>query len=325
MCERDPLYALKLAEAASIISAELPVESYPPKTIHHLRGDAQKERANAFRFLGRLSKALDAVTTAEAEYRKLPHEGIGLVAVKYVRGCIQYEQDDFEAAERSAHEAADAALHFGAADRYMSARYLIGQIAFDKHEYSTAAGVFESILRYGEEKGDLLWIARASQAAGGCYLELGRKAESGRYLHEALRLFMDLDFGPEVTRTRWTIARLIFAEGNTSQAIHRLRTTIAEFTEYEMLTDAAVVAVDLAEILHATGRLREIPKVLSNVVQTFMDAGRLTSALAALAYLKEAATTGTMTIQLVAHVRRFVLRAEREPELLFAPPPPRPL
>jgi hypothetical protein len=52
MCERDPLYALKLAEAASIISAGLPDESYPRKTIHSLRGDAQKERANAFRFLG---------------------------------------------------------------------------------------------------------------------------------------------------------------------------------------------------------------------------------------------------------------------------------
>lgn len=325
MCERDPLYALRLAEAATIISTELPDVSYPRNTIHNLRGDAQKERANAFRFLGRLPQALEAIDIAEAEYRKLPHEGIGLVAVKYVRGCIQYEQEDLEAAERAANEAAEAALHLGAADRYMSARYLIGQIVFDKHEYSAAAGVFESILRYGEEKGDLLWIARASQAAGGCYLELDRKAESGRYLHEALRLFMDLDFGPEVTRTRWTIARLIFAEGNTSQAIHRLRTTIAEFTEYEMLTDAAVVAVDLAEILHATGRLREIPKILSNVVQTFMVAGKLTSALAALAYLKEAATTGTMTPQLVAYVRRFVLRAEREPELPFSPPPAHPL
>lgn len=54
MCERDPLYALKLAEAASIISAELPDASYPRNTIHDLRGEAQKEQANALRFLGRL-------------------------------------------------------------------------------------------------------------------------------------------------------------------------------------------------------------------------------------------------------------------------------
>jgi tetratricopeptide (TPR) repeat protein len=325
MCERDPLYALKLAEAATIISTELPDDSYPRKTIHNLRGDAQKEQANAFFLLGRLPQALRAIAIAESEYRKLPHEGIGLVAVQYIRGFIQYEQEDFEAAERSVQQAAEAALHLGAADRYMSARYLLGRILFDRCEYSAAAGVFESILRYGEEKGDVPWIARASHVVGGCYLELGRKAEASRYLHEALRLYTKLDFGPEVTRTHWTIARLLFAEGNASQAIYRLRRTIAEFTEYGILTDAAVVAVDLAEILHATGRLREIPKILSNVVQTFMDAGKLTSALAALAYLKEAATDGTMTNQLVAYVRRFVIHAERQPELLFSPPPPEPL
>lgn len=325
MCERDPLYALKLAEAASIISAELSDESYPRKTIHSLRGDAQKEQANAFRFLGRLPEAHQAITNAEQEYRKLPHEGIGLVAVKYVRGMIQYEQDDLEAAERSAHEAAEAALHLGAADRYMSARHLLGHVLFDRREYIAAATIFESILRYGEEKGDRVWIGRESLAVGGCYLEVGQNLEASRYLHEALRLFTELDFGSEMTRTHWAIARLIFAEGNTSQAIYRLRRTIVEFTEYEMFTEAAVVAVDLAEILHASGRLREIPKVLSKVVQTFMDAGKLTSALTALAYLKEAATTGTMSTELVAYVRRFVVRAERQPEVLFSPPPPTPL
>ena len=325
MCERDPLYALKLAEAATSISTELPDESHPRKAIHNLRGDAQKEQANAFFLLGRLSDALRAISFAEEEYRKLPHEGIGLVAVKYIRGFIQCEQEDFEAAERSVHEAAESALHLGAADRYMSARYLLGRIFFDRCEYVAAAAVFESVLRYGEEKDDVPWIARASHVVGGCYLELGRKAEASRYLHEALRLYTALGFGPEVTRTHWTIARLLFAEGNASQAIYRLRRTIAEFTEYGILTDAAVVAVDLAEILHATGRLREIPKVLSNVVQTFMNAGKLTSALTALAYLKEAATDGTMNRQLVAYVRRFVIHAERQPELLFAPPPPNPL
>lgn len=320
MCERDPLYALKLAEAATIISTELPDESYPRKTIHNLRGDAQKEQANAFRFLGRYPEALRSITNAEAEYRRLPHEGVGLVAVKYVRGIIQYEQDDLESAERSAYEAAEGALHLGEADRYMSARHLLGHILLDRHDHSGAAAVFQSILRYSEEHGNAAWIARESLAVGICYHELGKMAEASRYLHEALRLFIDLDFGPDVTRTHWAIARLMFAEGNASQAIYRLRRTITEFTDYEMLTDAAVVAVDLAEILHATGRMRDIPKVLSNVVQTFMDAGKLTSALAALAYLKEAATAGTMTAQLVAHVRRFVMRAEREPERLFAPP-----
>jgi tetratricopeptide (TPR) repeat protein len=320
MCERDPLYALKLAEAARVISYTLPDDRYPRSTLHELRGHAYKEEANAFLFLGRLPEAWQAITFAEREYRKLSFEGVGMVAVKYIRGLICYEQDDLEAAERYANEAAEDALQLGMADRYMSARHLLGYVHFDRREYAMAASIYESILRYGEEKGAAGWIARESLAVGGCYLELGRTSEATRYLYDALRLFTDLGYGPDITRTHWSIARLMFAEGNGIEAIFRLRKTITEFTEYEMLTDAAVVAVDLAEILHATGRLREIPKVLANVVQTFVDAGKLTSALTALAYLKEAATAGTLTTDVVAYVRRFVQRADRQPDLLFAPP-----
>lgn len=325
MCERDPLYALKLAEAATAISIALPDATYPRTTIHELRGEAQKEQANAFRFLGRLHEGLQAIAIAEAEYRQLPHEGDGLVAVKYVRGYIQYEQDDLDAAERSAHEAAEAAIHLGSAERYMKARHLLGHVLFDRREFIAAAEVFESILRYGEEKRDTVWIARELLALGACYLELTRITEASRCLHEALRLFTNLQFAPEVTRVHWTIARLLFAEGHANEAIYRLRRTIQEFTGYEMLTDAAVVAVDLAEILQALDRTREIPKILSAVVKTFMDAGKLTSALTALAYLKDAAKSGMMTPHLVAYVRRFVIRAERQADILFVPPPPGPL
>ena len=67
--------------------------------------------------------------------------------------------------------------------------------------------------------------------------------------------------------------------------------------------------------------------MLGNVVQTFMAAGKLTSALTALAYLKDAAAAATDTIPsgIFSYVRRFVERAERQPELLFVPPPPEPL
>jgi hypothetical protein len=83
------------------------------------------------------------------------------------------------------------------------------------------------------------------------------------------------------THARWAIAKLIFSDGDASEAIYRLRMCIKEFTSYEMLTEAAVVAVDLAEILQGIGRPREVAKVLASVVRTFMDAGKLTSALTA--------------------------------------------
>lgn len=325
MCDGDPLYALKLAETATVISQSLPDDSYPRNTIHELRGDSLKAQANAYFSLGRFPEATRALDWAESEYRQLPHENAGLSAVQYVRGSIYYEQGDFDEAERAIAEASDAARRVGDDDRYINAREVLGQILYDRHRVAAAATVFESVLRYGQEQGSIARVARGSLALGICYTDLGRTLEAERHLAEALRLFTNLVFKPYVTRVHWAMARLIFAQGNPSEAIYRLRRCIEEFSRYALATDAALVAVDLAEIMHAADRTRDIPKVLANVVRVFMDVGKLTSALTALAYLKDAASSGNVTPGLVAYVRRFVQRAERQPELLFAPPPQDPV
>ncbi|HEX6096826.1 MAG TPA: hypothetical protein VF432_10925 [Thermoanaerobaculia bacterium] len=317
MCERNPLYALKLAEAAIAIANALPDADYPRDTIHELRGEAMKEQANALFFLGRLRDALGAITCADAAYRKVKRESLGLASVTYILGLVHYEQEDLSTAEETAYRAADIALRFGATDLYMSAKYLLGYVLFDRHEYAAATEVFEGILRYGNARQNVSWIARASLAVGACWLETGRRWEASRYLEEALRLYTKLDLTTEVTRSQWLLARITFADGNRQEAVNRLRRCIREFTEFGVLTDAALVALDVAEYLDAMGRTRDIPKVLGNVVQRFVEAGKLTSALAALAYLKDA----HVTPGLVAHVRRFIKRADRQPELLFAPPP----
>lgn len=320
MCERQPLYALSLAEAATRIADLLPDASYPRATIHELRGEARKEQANAFRFLGRFADALRALDAAEEEYRKLPLEGVGLVAVQYVRASVFHEQEHLDAAEVLARQSAAGALHLGETDRFMRARHLQGEILYDRRLFKDAAEIFASILTYGKQHGDVLWIARESLTLGHCDIELRSLPEASRLLHQALRLFSDLGLPPEVTRTGWAIARLHFAEGKAAEATFRLRTAIQELTRFGILTDAAIAAVDLAEMLHTVGRTREIPKLLTGIVQTFTAAGKITGALTALAYLKDAAAAGQIAPPAFPHVRRFLARAERQPELLFAPP-----
>jgi len=312
---------LKQAEAATTISQMLPDNSYPRGTIHELRGQALKEQANALRLLGRFPEALEAINAAEAEFSTLRQPTAGLAAVKFVRGTILYEQENLADAETAAVEAAEAAASDGIRDIQRNATNLLGYILFDRHDYEAAARIFERSLHQRQEEGAALWIARDSLSVGLCHLELHQLSGASRHLHEALRHFVDLRMGPDVTRAHWAIARLIFAEGNPQEAIYRLRRCIGEFSRLQILTDAALVAIDLAEILEATGRQREIGKVLAGVVQTFMNAGKLTSALTALAYLKDASSNGTMTVNLVSYVRHFVKRAERQPDLLFVPPP----
>lgn len=321
MLARKPLYALAIAEAAVAISKRLPDDRYPRRTVHELRGEALKENANALHQLGRLSEALAVLDEAQAEYEKASHPGLGLVAVTYIRAAILYEQDQYLLAETLANEAAAGAIHLGAIDRYLSAQFLRAEIKYERGEIGDAARLFALVRGYGEKMADDLWTARGSLAVGICYLQLGCAREASDYLHAALRVFTKLGAETYLIRTKWAIAQLLFHQGKVGEGIHRVRLAVEDLSKLGMLTDAALAAIDVAEMLNASGRKSEIPKVLSGVVQTFARAGKVTSALAALAYLKDAAAGGTMTYSLTAYVRRFVSRADRQPELLFAPPP----
>jgi tetratricopeptide (TPR) repeat protein len=321
MCERDPRYALVIADAAIGIAAELPENAYPASALHEWRGEAWKEQANALHHLGRFPEALTALDNAEDELTQLRHLGLGQVAVMYVRALVLFEQERFDEAERLAVASGSAALHLGSTDRYMRALHLQGQILFYKPDINAAAARFEEVLRYGQQQGSSIWIARESLTLGNCWIEVGDLDRARRDLLEALRRFKALRLDAEMTRTEWAMARLLFAEGAPNEAISRLRKCIADLTRYQMLTDAAIATVHLAEMLNATDQRREIPKLLKGMVKTFVSAGKITGALMALAYLKDAAAAGKMTAAVSAHVRRFIIRTEHQPDLLFAPPP----
>jgi tetratricopeptide (TPR) repeat protein len=325
MCTRKPLYALALAEAAVRISAALPDETYPRATIHELRGEAWKEQANALYYLGRFDDSLDALASAETEYLSLPHEGLGLVAVTYVRAGILYEQGQLDAADELARESAQAAIHLGATDRSMRALHLQGEIRRRRGDLRGAIELFASVLRYGEETSDKGWIAREARALGVCYIDLMNAAEASRHLYTSLRFCTGMGSAVEMTRTQWAIARLVFLQGKPEEAVRQLRGVVGDLTREGMLTDAALAAVHLAEMLHATDRTREIPKLLAGVVQTFVAAGMLSGALSALAYLKVASIAGIMTPAMFSHVHQFIARAERQPALPFVPPQESPL
>jgi len=78
--------------------------------------------------------------------------------------------------------------------------------------------------------------------------------------------------------------------------------------------------LDLIESLLLAGRTREIPALCSEVMRYFRRLGKLRQAMTAAAFLKEAAAQGSIRVATVQHVRLFVQRLERLPDLIFAPP-----
>lgn len=88
-----------------------------------------------------------------------------------------------------------------------------------------------------------------------------------------------------------------------------------------MISDAALVRLDIVEVLLALGQRRQIVQLASRLFDVFKKAGMITGQLTAIAFIKEAAAAGMLTPAGVNAVRTFLRRAERQPELAFVPPP----
>lgn len=133
--------------------------------------------------------------------------------------------------------------------------------------------------------------------------------------------FHHLGLSAEVTRTDWGIGLVLTVDQRYADALELLRRVRDQFSQSGLITDAALVTLDVMDDLHCLDRIDEIASEASAIITTFTEAGMVTSALTAFAYLQEASTVRTVTPQQIDHVRQFLYRAEREPLLLFALPP----
>jgi len=320
-CTREPLEALTFAEQAIDIAERLPDDVYDGSLVYDLRGTAWKERANALRFLGRFDEALASLDRASEAYAHVPSSPLGPATVIFVRASILYERGRLPEALRLAETSERQFAHIGDRERQMRARHLQANIRFYLQEIGTAREMYREILAWAESRHDLTWIARESRTLAHCALECEDFAEAAQRFDTALRAFRELGETSEVTRTEAGIGRLLLATGRIDEATGYLAKVEERFRELGLLTDAALVALHAMDGWYVQGAMAEIAAKAAVLIDVFTAAGMLTSALQAFAYLKEAATSGRVTPAIIEHVRKFVSQVEREPQLLFAPPP----
>ncbi|MEA2235532.1 MAG: hypothetical protein QOC81_256 [Thermoanaerobaculia bacterium] len=295
VCESEPLDALTFADAAISVAEALPDDTYPANAIYELRGTAWKERANAQRFLGQFPEALESLLRAERAYKRLASPSLGLSTVALVRAFVLYDQQRLDEAAATAESAEHGFAHLGDDGRRMTALFLRAGIRFEARDLGEAAALFRQIIEYGESINNPLWIARGSSALGKCEVQRSNLGEASMRFNTALVLFREVGSMYERLSTEWGIAEVFLQAGKHSESIRRLRDVAAEFEAHGMVTDAALVGLDIADGLLALGHAQQIVDLATRLFRVFTNAGMLTGALTAMAYLKEAAAAGTLT------------------------------
>lgn len=206
----------------------------------------------------------------------------------------------------------------------MKALHLRGSIKYEALQLDDAVAIFQRVIEFGQDMDDPSWVARGSYARANCEVDRGNLADASMLFHTALVIFREIGPAHDRICTEWGLARVVLHGGKPSDALHRLRNVTAAFEELGMVANVAFVGLDMADALLMLNRPEQVSKVAAHSFRSLKNAGILTSALTALAYLKEAAASGQLSPNVIQGVRTFLRRAERNPELIFAPPPATP-
>jgi tetratricopeptide (TPR) repeat protein len=316
---REPLDALTFADAAIAVAEAIPEDAYPKNAVHDLRGRAWKERANALNYLGKPAAALDALDHAERAYKRLGSNTLGLGNVAFVRGVAYLYLERLPEADREVQTAEELYERLGDAERRTKALFERGNIKYESRELEGAAALFRRVIAYGETEQNQEWVASGSYALGNCVLDTGDIESAAVLFSTAIGICRRT--GQEfLTYAEWGMARVLLARGQFTESLRRLNAVHAEFTKRGVVLDAALAAMDAMDAMVALRMFKQVGALARTVFKTFTDAGLLTSALTALAFIQTAAAEERLTRQQVHAVRSFVKRLEREPNLLFVPP-----
>lgn len=321
--ERQPMHALVLADAAIAIADQLPRERYPDPLIDELRGTAWLERANVLRYLGRYPEGLDATDIAARAFSLSRVAPYSLALVDYLRAVIFVETERAAEALRLVRKAARVFRQFGEDDRYVHAKLVEASVLFDQNRYRQARELFLALVRLAKGLGDATTLARLYGNVANCQLRLHELESAEVYFARALSLYEALGLETERIRTRWNIGCLRIAAGDLADGLARLREARREFEALGIRTDAALVTLDLAEALLATGKApaaREAAALCGSIVESFTAVGMTGPALTALAFLREAFETGRATPRLVRHVRDYLETRPDQTGSPFLPP-----
>jgi tetratricopeptide (TPR) repeat protein len=318
-CEREPIHARNLADAAVCIADALPVEEYPLDAIRALRGLAWKERANALRYLAEYDAALAALDHAGKEFEHFGTRSFEFASLAYIRAVILTYTDRLDEATQQAALSAEIYAEYAELERAMRARSVQAGVLYYRREYGAAVAIFEELLAYAESNKDSVETARQAYNVAACLIELGDGPQAERFLMRARDLYAVLGLHTEVARTDWKLGVVPRLVGNFGESVSRLRIAKASCEQLGLADAAASAALDLMESLLLQGITREIAALCSDVMRHYRRAGKVRQALTAIAFLKEATMGGTIRVETVRHVRKFVEALDRQPELLFVP------
>jgi tetratricopeptide (TPR) repeat protein len=263
-------------------------------------------RANALRVAGNLPESEGIFMALRQRLATLPSASTSVLAeIASLEASLRMDQRRLAEAEERLGAAASLALLSQRTD--LAARILVkqGNLLRNLDRPSDALGVFRQAVLLAESSevaSDLLLPALAGQINTLCDLDRPKEA---RALLDGRRAQFAADEDSFVrTATAGLEGRVHLGLGQLDAAAAAFEACRDGYLELDRTYDAALVSLDLAQVLLEEGRPTELRDLAAELVPLFRARGVARETLAALRLLAQAAAAETLTAAVLQDVRR---------------------
>jgi len=291
-----------------------------PSTVHEvgLRGLARKEHANALRSAGDLNAALQFAEAAAETYLESSALVFDATQAKLVMAQVLYEKGEYDRAMAIATECTRLFDDFGQSTYRIMSRLTEGCILFGSKQFKEALSVFTNVVAQAEAEGDRHMLVGGLHNAAEAAREIGDIQAARDLYPRVLKHMEELELTTDFPRVAWGYALTLVAEGRLEAAISELYKVSNLYLHFGMNLDAATARLEVVRVRFSTGE--DVTEDCRQLVEAFAKAGAAQNALEALAYLREQAGAGQMSMGKLNRVRTYFTELHRKPNLLFARP-----
>ena len=317
--ESSPARSVLLAQLASSIATSIPPGTYPQVTQLQLEGNAWLQTARSQRNQSRYDAALRALDRAQARFgasAALAHDHA--VAVLQ-RAIIASEMRQFDEALALLRDVTPVLQEYGDHRRVAHARMVAANVYHRTGQLATARSIYEDLAKTLHD--DPRTLAFVFNNLADLHAQSKEYESAIAALQQARALYDELHMPTEVTRSSWTLARLLLGAGQFVPAAALLSRARADFLSQQLPEEAGLAALDLVECFLATRQHDQAVSLTRQVITEFTAAGLNERAITALSYLHDLLPNNERGPAAVAHVRAFLTRLHDQPDLVFLPLP----
>jgi len=319
-----PPDALEMTMLSTEIADHLDPTAFASDVVMRLRGSAWRDRAYVLFYVGRYSESVAATERADLNLQACVVAEYDRARVSIVKALSLRSMDDLTTAMAQVRSGSETFVRFGDLTRLAAARLAETHLLFSRGEYEDARTLLEPIELTLQSTDDISTHSRVLANLAYCYWKLERIEDALRYNEAAAALYEAMGEQAECARLRWSAASILASVSRFDEAMPRFEELHRTFETLEMIGPAALVGLDIAEILLVREQFTAVEDICRAAMRSFEKGGvsYTARALTALAYIQEAAQHRTVTPRLIQHVREYIRDLPRDGERLFAPPPP---